>query len=60
MTTSADRARLFRSLHGGTSAGVAQAAYAVAWRAARELLADGTYAALADGLDYGELNALLS
>ena len=38
---------------------VAQAAYAVARRAARELLADGTYSALADALDYGELNALL-
>lgn len=39
---------------------VAQAAYAVARRAARELLADGTYSALEDALDYGELNALLS
>ncbi len=40
--------------------GVAQAAYAVAQRAAEELLADGTYRATADGLDFGELNGLLA
>lgn len=39
---------------------VAQAAYAVARRAARELLGAGTYGALAGALDYGELNALLA
>ncbi|MFF4394722.1 isocitrate lyase/phosphoenolpyruvate mutase family protein [Streptomyces sp. NPDC001480] len=39
---------------------VAQAAYAVARRAARELLGAGTCGALAEGLDYGELNALLA
>ncbi|MEU5595770.1 isocitrate lyase/phosphoenolpyruvate mutase family protein [Streptomyces sp. NPDC020298] len=39
---------------------VAQAAYAVARRAARELLGAGTCEALAGGLDYGELNALLA
>ncbi|MBB5780416.1 isocitrate lyase/PEP mutase family protein [Nonomuraea jabiensis] len=38
---------------------IAQAAYACAARAAAELLDGGTYAALADGLDYGGLNALL-
>ncbi|MFJ9627306.1 isocitrate lyase/phosphoenolpyruvate mutase family protein [Streptomyces sp. NPDC101175] len=38
---------------------VALAAYAVARRAARELLDTGTYGALTGGLDYGELNALL-
>ncbi|MGA4838564.1 isocitrate lyase/PEP mutase family protein [Streptomyces sp. G45] len=40
-------------------AGIAQAAHALVRRAARELLAEGTYGTLADGLDYGELNALL-
>ncbi|TGB07082.1 isocitrate lyase/phosphoenolpyruvate mutase family protein [Streptomyces sp. MZ04] len=40
-------------------AGLAQAAHAVVRRAARELLAEGTYESLAGGLDYGELNALL-
>lgn len=40
--------------------GPAQAAYAVARRAARELLDAGTYGALAEGLDYGELNTLLA
>lgn len=39
---------------------VAQAAYAAVSRAARELLADGTYSALAGALDYAELNALLA
>ncbi|MGW1767999.1 isocitrate lyase/PEP mutase family protein [Streptomyces sp. NPDC002073] len=38
---------------------VAEAAYAVAARATRELLAGGTYTAVADGLPYGELNGLL-
>ncbi|MEU5002370.1 isocitrate lyase/phosphoenolpyruvate mutase family protein [Streptomyces sp. NPDC021622] len=40
-------------------AGIAQAAHAVVRRAARELLAEGTYESLAGGLDYGELNGLL-
>ncbi|MFF3466777.1 isocitrate lyase/phosphoenolpyruvate mutase family protein [Streptomyces sp. NPDC002619] len=40
--------------------GLAQAAYAVVRRAARELLDGGTYDALAGGLDYGELNSLLT
>ncbi|WP_409060808.1 isocitrate lyase/phosphoenolpyruvate mutase family protein [Streptomyces sp. SYP-A7185] len=39
--------------------GIAQAAHAVVREAARELLTEGTYGALAGGLDYGELNALL-
>ena len=39
--------------------GLAQAAYAAADRAARELLATGTYEALAGGLDYGDLQKLL-
>ncbi|MFI6934785.1 hypothetical protein [Streptomyces sp. NPDC050287] len=39
--------------------GIAQAAHAVVRRAARELLDAGTYESLTDGLDYGELNALL-
>ncbi|MEU5642202.1 isocitrate lyase/PEP mutase family protein [Streptomyces milbemycinicus] len=39
--------------------GIAQAAHAVVRRAARELLGAGTYESLAEGLDYGELNALL-
>ncbi|MET7672776.1 isocitrate lyase/PEP mutase family protein [Micromonospora luteifusca] len=38
---------------------VAEAAYAVARRAADEALGAGTYAALADALDYGTLNALM-
>jgi 2-methylisocitrate lyase-like PEP mutase family enzyme len=37
---------------------LAEAAYAVVRRAAREVLADGTYGALAGPLGYGELNAL--
>lgn len=37
---------------------VAQAAYAVARRAATELFDAGTYESLARGLDYGELNSL--
>lgn len=40
-------------------AAVAEAAYAVARRAASELLTDGTYTAMTDALTYGELNALL-
>lgn len=40
--------------------GIAQAAYATARRAAAELLGEGTYGALAGGLDYGELNAALA
>ncbi|MGV9451993.1 isocitrate lyase/PEP mutase family protein [Streptomyces sp. NPDC003635] len=39
--------------------GIAQAAHALVRRAARELLGPGTYGTLADGVDYGELNALL-
>ncbi|MFJ6080779.1 isocitrate lyase/phosphoenolpyruvate mutase family protein [Streptomyces sp. NPDC092369] len=39
--------------------GLAQAAHALVRRAARELLDTGTYDALTDALDYGELNALL-
>ncbi len=39
--------------------GVAQAARALVRRAARELLDTGTYGALADVLDYGEVNLLL-
>ncbi|MEV4412526.1 isocitrate lyase/phosphoenolpyruvate mutase family protein [Catellatospora sp. NPDC049609] len=38
---------------------VASAAYAVVRRATEELLAKGTYDTVADGLPYGELNALL-
>ncbi|SCE73061.1 2-Methylisocitrate lyase, PEP mutase family [Micromonospora coriariae] len=38
---------------------VAEAAYAVARRAADEALGAGTYGALADALDYGTLNALM-
>ncbi|MFH8489097.1 isocitrate lyase/phosphoenolpyruvate mutase family protein [Streptomyces longisporoflavus] len=40
--------------------GIAQAAHAVVREAARELLAEGTYASLAGGLDYGELNTLFA
>jgi 2-methylisocitrate lyase-like PEP mutase family enzyme len=36
---------------------IAQAAYAVAARAATEMLASGTYQSVADGLDYAMLNA---
>lgn len=39
---------------------VAQAAYAVAQRAASELLAAGTYDSLAGALDYGALNTVFS
>jgi 2-methylisocitrate lyase-like PEP mutase family enzyme len=39
---------------------VAEAAYAVAGRAARELLAEGTYTSLSGALDYATLNALLA
>ncbi|GAA2585991.1 isocitrate lyase/phosphoenolpyruvate mutase family protein [Microbacterium binotii] len=38
---------------------VAQAAYALARRAAAEALTAGTYAALVDNVDYGQLNALM-
>ncbi|MFJ9814931.1 isocitrate lyase/phosphoenolpyruvate mutase family protein [Streptomyces sp. NPDC101151] len=41
-------------------AGLAQAAHALVRRAARELLREGTYGALAGGFDYGELNTLLT
>jgi 2-methylisocitrate lyase-like PEP mutase family enzyme len=41
-------------------AGIALAVHALTRRAARELLADGTYEALAGGADYGELNALFA
>ena len=40
--------------------GVAQAAYAVARRAAEELMSAGTYAATGAALDYGELNSLFA
>ncbi|MFD8721015.1 isocitrate lyase/phosphoenolpyruvate mutase family protein [Streptomyces sp. NPDC059629] len=40
--------------------GLAEAAHAAVRRAARELLDEGTYGALAGGLDYGELNTLLA
>ena len=39
--------------------GLAQVAYAAADRAARELLATGTYTALDGGLNYGDLQKLL-
>ncbi|MEJ3651657.1 hypothetical protein WEH80_01440 [Actinomycetes bacterium KLBMP 9759] len=39
---------------------IAEAAYGVAARAARELLTTGTYDSVAGGLGYGELNALLA
>ncbi|CAL9374413.1 isocitrate lyase/phosphoenolpyruvate mutase family protein [Streptomyces sp. Tu 3180] len=39
--------------------GIAQAAHALVRRAARELLGAGTYGAMAGGLDYGTLNALM-
>ncbi|WP_329068410.1 isocitrate lyase/PEP mutase family protein [Streptomyces sp. NBC_01429] len=38
---------------------IAEAAYGLAARAARELLTDGTCAALEGGLDYGAFNALM-
>lgn len=40
--------------------GVAQAAYAIAQRAAVELFTVGTYGSVADGLDYGTLNDLFA
>ncbi|MFF6911422.1 isocitrate lyase/phosphoenolpyruvate mutase family protein [Streptomyces sp. NPDC012466] len=40
--------------------GIAQAVHALVRRAARELLDRGTYGALADALDYGEVNTLLA
>lgn len=39
---------------------IAQAAYRVAERAAEELLAQGTYDALVDGIDYGTLNSAVT
>jgi hypothetical protein len=39
--------------------GLAEAAYGVADRAARELLTAGTYGALEGGLGYGDLQKLL-
>jgi 2-methylisocitrate lyase-like PEP mutase family enzyme len=39
---------------------VAEAAYALARRAAREAYSTGTYTSLADAYDFGELNALMS
>ena len=38
---------------------IAQAAYAVATRAAAELLTTGTYNASAGGIEYGTMNAAL-
>ena len=38
---------------------IAEAAYGLVARAARELLTDGTYRTLDGGLPYGELNSLL-
>jgi 2-methylisocitrate lyase-like PEP mutase family enzyme len=38
---------------------IAEAAYAVVRRGAREVLATGTYGTLAEAIDYGELNDLL-
>lgn len=38
----------------------AQAAYGIARRAAMEVLQSGTYDALSDGMDYGQLNALFA
>ncbi|WP_031077113.1 isocitrate lyase/PEP mutase family protein [Streptomyces sp. NRRL WC-3742] len=40
--------------------GVAEAAYAVARRAAAELAATGTYTSLTDAIPYGDLNALMN
>lgn len=40
--------------------GVAKAAYAVAQRAAAELVAEGTFGATSDALDYGDLNRLMA
>ncbi|NUR44197.1 MAG: isocitrate lyase/phosphoenolpyruvate mutase family protein [Streptomyces sp.] len=42
-----------------SGAGIPMAVHALVRRAARELLGTGTYASLADGYDYGELNSLL-
>lgn len=39
---------------------IAQAAYGVAQRAAKELLEHGTYVALADGLDFGTVNGAVT
>jgi 2-methylisocitrate lyase-like PEP mutase family enzyme len=39
---------------------IAQAAYQVAARAAAELLNDGTYGSIADGIDYGTMNNYLA
>ena len=40
--------------------GIAQAAYAVAARATKELLTSGTYDTTAEALSFGELNAALA
>ncbi|MFC0628423.1 isocitrate lyase/phosphoenolpyruvate mutase family protein [Kribbella deserti] len=40
--------------------GIAQASYGLAAAAAREVLGAGTYRQLEDGMDYSELNALLT
>jgi 2-methylisocitrate lyase-like PEP mutase family enzyme len=40
--------------------GIAQAAYAVAARSAKEMLTEGTYDAQRTDLDYGTLNGLLA
>lgn len=42
-----------------TGAGLAQVAYGLTERLARVVLVDGTFDGLADGVDYGRLNALL-
>lgn len=47
-----------RRLSVGTA--VAQAAYGTAARAAKQLLTEGTYDALAEGPDYGSMNALFA
>jgi 2-methylisocitrate lyase-like PEP mutase family enzyme len=38
---------------------IAQSAYGVVARASRELLGEGTYATMNEGLDYGQLNTLV-
>jgi 2-methylisocitrate lyase-like PEP mutase family enzyme len=57
-STVADLARLgVARISLGSS--IAEAAYAVVRRGAREVLATGTYGTLAEAIDYGELNDLL-
>jgi hypothetical protein len=58
----AAKARAFAELHvpgapDSLGSAIAQAAYAVAARAAAEMLISGTYQSVADGLDYATLNA---